>query len=698
MRTRPTLHRLGMAILCAMGAAPSFAQDQALQDVVVSANRFEQRSFDAPGSIQSVGRDVIETSGPQINISEALNGVPGINVANRNNFSQDLQISIRGFGSRAPFGVRGVRLLIDGIPQTLPDGQGQSSQFALTSAERIEVLKGPVSLLYGNAAGGVVQTITKSAGSRPELEIYGYGGTNDLQHAGATFSQRLGNYGVVADYAHFETRGFREYSEAKRDHFNGKLDHYGESSKTTFVANILHNESQDPGSRTLAEYNSKPYAAIPDNVKYKLGKTFTQSMVGVSSEIRTSPESNVSYRAYYGARDLDNPASNSSTSTTGYSFVDRNYYGTGLGYSVQQMFGSVKTVNTIGVDVDYVIDKRTAKKNSLGVATGNLTRDEDNTALSYGGYLQSQIFLTEKISTLLGARYSNVKLEVKDRLPSTNGDASGSKSYAGTSPVVGFTYHVTPALNTYLQYGKGFETPTLNEVLYTYPGGTNNNLFNASISAAKSRQYELGSKWRSDSGNRIDMALFYVKTDQDLVPDVINATGSTFQNADTLRKGFEISGLQILQKTVALRGAATWIDVQYNSSGSRSGQTVISDGKTMPGVPNNKVFVDLSWRSSGWAEKPKTTHTESGVELVHTGSLYANSTNSAKVDPYQLVNLRYAHHIKSNWGAFSFITRVDNVGNKKYVGSVIVDQSSAAYYEPGAPRNWLVGLKYTLTM
>jgi iron complex outermembrane receptor protein len=148
---------------------PSNARAQALEDVVVSASRTEQRSFDASGSIQSVDRDSIQLRGPQINISEALAEIPGIHVANRNNFSQDLQISIRGFGSRAPFGVRGVRLLIDGIPQTLPDGQGQSSQFALTSAERIEVLKGPLSLLYGNAAGGVVQVFTRSAGDRPEF-------------------------------------------------------------------------------------------------------------------------------------------------------------------------------------------------------------------------------------------------------------------------------------------------------------------------------------------------------------------------------------------------------------------------------------------------------------------------------------------------------------------------------------------------
>ena len=154
----------------------SASNAQTLEDVVVSASRTEQRSFDAPGSIQSVDRDSIQSRGPQINTSEALAEIPGIHVANRNNFSQDLQISIRGFGSRAPFGVRGVRLLIDGIPQTLPDGQGQSSQFALTSADRIEVLKGPLSLLYGNAAGGIVQVFTRSAGDRPEFLAAGYMG------------------------------------------------------------------------------------------------------------------------------------------------------------------------------------------------------------------------------------------------------------------------------------------------------------------------------------------------------------------------------------------------------------------------------------------------------------------------------------------------------------------------------------------
>ena len=236
MRAHRINRLLGLVDQLQWALAGSAALAQALDDVVISASRSEQRSFDAPGSIQSVGRDVIESAGPQINISEALAGIPGIHVANRNNFSQDLQISIRGFGSRAPFGVRGVRLIIDGIPQTLPDGQGQSSQFALTSADRIEVLKGPIAMLYGNAAGGVVQVFTRSPSATPELSFAAYAGSDGLFRTSTQYSETRGPYGMVVDIATFRSDGFRDYSRAAREQLglshrperHGELDGEGD--------------------------------------------------------------------------------------------------------------------------------------------------------------------------------------------------------------------------------------------------------------------------------------------------------------------------------------------------------------------------------------------------------------------------------------------------------------------------------------
>jgi iron complex outermembrane recepter protein len=684
--------------IIALGTLLSFgppAHAQSLEDVVVSASRTEQKSFDAPGSIQSVSRDVIESSGPQINISEALATVPGINVANRNNYSQDLQISIRGFGSRAPFGVRGVRLLIDGIPQTLPDGQGQSSQFALTSADRIEVLKGPISLLYGNAAGGVVQVFTRSAGDTPEFSAAGYVGSDDLYRSSLQYSEKRGPYGLVVDYAAMSSDGFRDYSKARRDHFNGKLEHVTEHGKTAFIANILKNDSQDPGSLDETAYLNNPYAAFADNKTHKLGKEFTQGLVGVVSTRQLTEGSSAMYRAYYGKRSLDNPL----TSTI-YSRIHRDSYGLSAELNHRRTLGDTPISLNVGFDLDYVEDHRTQKTNSSGTPTGNLTRDEKNIAHNTDGFIQTQWFFNEHVTGIIGGRFSRVTLKVEDNYPVTlpaNPDSSGSKTYTGVSPVIGLTRHYSNSLNAYVQYGRGFETPTLNEVLYSPPGGASANIFYSLINPATSNQVELGFKWRPSPTTKVDGAVFAAKTKNDIVPDSVSPAGSTWQNADTQRKGVELSALTLLSKTAAIRLAYTAIDAAYTSNGSAS-STRVQDGKDMPGIPRYRVFGDVTWRSAGWFTKPTNTHSEAGVEFVAIGDTWANSQNTAKANHYELFNLKASHHIKMGAATLSFIARLDNVTDQKYVGSVVVDQSSNRFYEPGAPRNWLLGLKYTVQM
>jgi iron complex outermembrane recepter protein len=191
--------------------------------------------------------------------------------------------------------------------------------------------------------------------------------------------------------------------------------------------------------------------------------------------------------------------------------------------------------------------------------------------------------------------------------------------------------------------------------------------------------------------------VFAAKTKNDIVPDSVSPAGSTWQNADTHRKGFELSAFTLLSKTTAIRLAYTAIDAEYTSNGSAS-STRVQDGKDMPGIPRYRVFGDVTWRSVGWLTRSNNTHSEAGVELVAIGDTWANSQNTAKANNYELFNLKVSHHIKMGATNLSFIARLDNVTDQKYVGSVVVDQSSNRFYEPGAPRNWLLGLKYTVQM
>lgn len=694
--------RLSTIALSTLFAAVLPAHAQTLDDVVVSASRSEQKSFDAPGSIQSVNRDVIESAGPQINISEALAGVPGINVANRNNYSQDLQISIRGFGSRAPFGVRGVRLLIDGIPQTLPDGQGQSSQFALTSADRIEVLKGPISLLYGNAAGGVVQVFTRSAGDKPEFSALGYVGSDDLYRSSLQYSEKKGPYGLVVDYAYMSSDGFRDYSKARRDHFNGKLEHVTEHGKTTFIANILKNDSEEPGSLTKSEYNTNPYQAVSANVTGQYGKTFTQGTIGIVSTTKLPSESELGYRAYFGTRDLDNPLAPNS-SATGFSVIERSFYGVGASIT-QQLRAGIVPVNVIfGIDADFVDDHRTAYKNNAGAQQDPLGRDEKNLARNLDTYLQSNWFFNERYTGLAGLRLAKVQLEVKDSFTTDpDGNGSGKKDYSGVLPVIGLTRHLSETLNAYLQYGRGFETPTLNEVLYT-PNGTNTptNSFYSGIAAAKSQQIEIGMKWRPGSATKFDASVFQTKTKDDIVPYFLSTSQSAWQNADTLRQGVELFAQSILSKNWVFSAAYTYIDATYEESIStvRSNTlTTVNAGNQMPGIPKVKGFVDLRWRSKGLATRSVSEYSELGAQIVYSGRMQANSANTEQADSYEILNLQASKHYVFGAHRISVFGRLDNVTDEKYVGSVVADQAFLRFYEPGAPRNWLLGLKYTVQM
>ena len=261
------LNRLNAALWLALA---STAHAQTLQEVVVSASRQEQQSFDAPASIQAVGQDVIEAAGPRVNLSESLNRVPGITVLNRQNYAQDLQLSIRGSGSRSPFGIRGARLIVDGIPATMPDGQGQASTISLPSAQRIEVLRGPLAQLYGNSAGGVVQVFTADGPARPELRLSVDLGSDGLQRYGVQAAGQSGAVNYVVDVSDFQTDGWRTHSAAERQHLNAKLRwDASDQTRVTLVANVFDQPvSGDPLGLTRADAEADPRQAVAASTQF----------------------------------------------------------------------------------------------------------------------------------------------------------------------------------------------------------------------------------------------------------------------------------------------------------------------------------------------------------------------------------------------------------------------------------------------
>jgi iron complex outermembrane receptor protein len=597
--------------------------------------------------------------------------------------------------------------MIDGLPQSLPDGQGQTSQFSATSTERIEVLRGPLAALYGNASGGVIQAFTREPSAHPELDITGYAGSDSLHRSSLQYSETRGDYGLVFDYGALSSEGFRQYSAAERHHINSKLVKKHGSGKTNFIINILdQKKSEDPGSRTLSEFKASPYAAnntavSNSNLLYKAGKKFVQSMAGLVDE-RAIGDSRITTRAYVAMRDLDNPGRSNV-----WFLIDRVQYGLGLDYQAPFRLLNTDATLSFGLEGDRVTDDRRGRTNSSGVMGSSDNRKEDNIAVNYGAYARADWFLDEKLSLTTGIRLTQVKLQVKDYYLDDLIDGSGSKTYSGASPVIGVVRHLSPEQNLFANIGQSFETPTLNEVLYT-PTGTSTCNSNCSrnsfygLNAAKSTQVEVGWKWQPEKQKAIRVSAFFTKTSDDIAPEFITATGATWQNADTKRVGLEISAQGLLTQNFSAATSFSLLQASYTEAFTIRGSSTtfastVRSGDRLTNVPNDRLQAELRYRSSDMTTR-QIPRLQSALELISVGRIYVRSNNSESTSRYNLINLSLTSTAALGGGTIAAYARVDNVTDKLYVASTIGDQESGRYYEPGSPRNWLVGFKYTLTL
>ncbi len=689
----PTAVALAIGSLCA-----SCVNAQALEPVVVSASRAQQRSFDAPAAIQLVDRAAIENAGPQVNLSESLNRVPGLTILNRQNYAQDLQVSIRGFGARSAFGIRGIRILVDGIPATTPDGQGQGSSISLTSTDRIEVLRGPLAQLYGNSAGGVIQAFTRSAPEQPEFGAQAYVGSYGMRRGDLQYAGRIGAYGVVADYSTFDTNGYRDNSNTERRQFNGKLNfNAGESTSVNLVYNRFDMPmAQDPLGLTAAQMAANPSQAGNNATSRRTRKAVLQDQLGGSLVHTIDAERSLTARLYYGTRDNLQYQTGLAASTGAWVGLDRSYYGTGLQYNQQGQIGGRRVTWAAGYEFDRSRETRQGGVAALGEKKST-TRNEDNQAENSDLFIQATALVSDQLSMVAGLRYSTVRFASHDHYLS-DGDGSGSTSFRATSPVLGLTYHASDDLNLYANYGKGFESPTLAEVAYR---GAGTPAFNTTLNASSSQHYELGAKWLPDPQSRLDFTLFRIASRDELVVASSSGGNSTFKNAPgTTRTGSELSGNTLLTPHLRATVAASRISATF-SRAFTSGANSVASGNKIPGIPQSFVFAEVLWsgpKMDGGGIKDAGLGSQAGIEFTRAGRLYANDTNTASADGYSSVNAKLSHGWKLGSGSLTAYTRVDNLANKRYAGSVIVNQAAAQYYEPASGRNWTLGLRMVLPL
>ena len=686
------------------------ADAQTLESVVVTSSRAEQRSFDAPGAIASVDRETIEGAGPQVNLSESLNRIPGLTILNRQNYAQDLQVSIRGFGSRSAFGIRGIRLLIDGIPATTPDGQGQGSSISLTSTDRIEVLRGPLAQMYGNSAGGVIQAFTRDAPDTPEFLSQLYTGSYGMNRTDWQYAGKVGRYSLVADYSTFDIDGYRANSKTERKQFNGKLRF--EPNEQTQV-NVVFNRfdmplAQDPLGLTKAELAANPQSAGFNAISSRVRKITQQNQLGTSLKYTLDTDRSFTARAYYGTREnlqfLANPVVLNSPSSS-WVGLDRAYYGAGLQYNQQTRIGGRPVALLAGYELDYSKERRQSGATTSGEKRpGSLTRNEDNTAQNSDFFAQATTLATDKLSVITGLRSSTVRFTSED-FYLVDGNGSGSVRYSAINPVLGLTWHVRDNLNLYANYGKGLETPTLAEVAYTDSGGsTPAARFNPRLNASRSQHYELGAKWLPTPQSRLDLNLYRVRSTEEIVVSTSSGGQAAFQNAPgTSRTGVEFAGSVLLSPHFRASMSGSWINAEFSQGygyTSNGNPISVAAGNKLPGIPQSFVFSELLWSSQTLvAVKTRTSlGTRAGLELTSAGRMFANDVNSAPVDGYTTLNAKLSQGWALGSALLTAYGRIDNLTDKRYVGSVIVNQTRSQFYEPAPGRNWTLGLRLTLPL
>ncbi|MEZ0471318.1 TonB-dependent receptor family protein [Luteimonas salinilitoris] len=674
-----------------------------LDRVVVEATRLRGvPAFDMPASTATISlRDDGNRAGADV--SEVLRGIPGVLARDRQNLAQDTQLSIRGFGARSTFGVRGVRLYADGIPASMPDGQGQLSHFSLAGGDRIEVIRGPFSALHGNSSGGVVQIHSADGEAGDPWRARATVGRDATYSAAAQLLGGGGRIGYNLALSRYDTDGWRDHSAARRDTANLKLDvDLGERRRLDLVLNYVDvPEARDPLGLTAEQVRTDPRQAVANAILFDTRKTVRQHQAGMTYEHGLGAAQALRLMAYGGSRDvlqvlpIPDFAQGNPLSSGGVIDLDNRYDGLDARWSWQGAVAERPFEFTVGGNLDRQRQHRRGFENFVGETLGVRgapRRDERNAVDNTDAYAQAWWRFAERWSLLLGARHSEVEFESRDRyVTDANPDDSGRVRFRHTAPVAGLTFAPQADWRVYLSAGRGFETPTFNEMSYRADGGAG---LAFGLRPAVSDNVELGMKWRNARGATWEAALFRADTDDELAVARNVAGRSSFRNAGRARRqGFETAFATPLGQAWDLRLAYTQLDATFRDAylicqgvGCTVPEIEVPAGTRIPGVPERQLFARLQWRGEAWS---------TAIEGEAVGDVPVNDLGSESAAGYGLLHLEAARRWRTRSGELRAFARIDKLLDRAYVGSVIVNEGNGRFYEPGADRGWLLGAEWT---
>ncbi|HDH0400040.1 TPA: TonB-dependent receptor [Klebsiella pneumoniae] len=694
MKILSVRHAALPALLLPLIAAAQAADEQTM---VVTAAPTTVSELDTPAAVSVVNGDEMRQAAPRVNLSESLGAVPGLQVQNRQNYAQDLQLSIRGFGSRSTYGVRGLRIYVDGIPATMPDGQGQTSNIDIGSVDTIEVLRGPFSALYGNSSGGVINVTSQTGTQPPTVEASSYYGSFGTWHYGmkATGTVGDGSHAGDVDYTvstnRFTTHGYRDHSGARKNLANARLGvRINDVSKLTLLLNSVDIKANDAGGLTADEWRDNPRQS-PRGDQYNTRKNTRQTQAGLRYERQLSAQDDLSVMMYAGEREttqfqsIPRAPQLKPSHAGGVIDLTRHYQGidTRLTHRGELL---VPVTLTAGLDYENMSERRKGYENFVMVngapqygEQGALRRNERNLMWNVDPYLQTQWQLTDKLSLDAGVRYSSVWFDSNDYyITPGNGDDSGDASYHKWLPAGSLKYALTDAWNVYLSAGRGFETPTINELSYR---SDNQSGLNFGLKPSTNDMVEIGSKTRIGNG-LFTAALFQTNTDNEIVVDSSSGGRTSYKNAGkTRRQGMELGLDQQFGESWRLKAAWTWLDATYRTNVCDDASC---NGNRIPGIARNMGYASFGYQpEQGWY---------AGSDIRYMSDIMANDENTAKAPSWTVVGLTTGYKWSYGRMDMDLFGRIDNLFDREYVGSVIVNESNGRYYEPAPGRNYGIGL------
>ncbi len=648
--------------------------EEEIQEIVVSAARLEQTLQEAARSVSIVDAKQIQQAKQQLSLAEVLQAVPGLYLQGRDNFSQDLRVSLRGFGARSSFGIRGIRIFVDDIPETLPDGQAQVDNIDLGSAKRIEVLRGPAAALYGNASGGVISVFSELGESQPYIESRVSAGEFGFRKVQLKATGKFQGLDVLFNAVDHKVDGFRDHSRAEGTLVSGKLG-FDVNDTGRVLVSLNHNDqpvAEDPGGIDLQQASNQPSSARDRNVQFDAGEALQQTRLGIVYK-KQANTSQLLLRNYFVWRDFTNLLP-----FTGGGAVDleRFFYGGGIQY-VRDNFLTDSFQLTAGVDLDRQQDRRQRFDNDSG-ELGQLSFDQDEDVSSTGVYLQGIFRIGENIRLSTGLRHDHLSYDIGDRFL-LDGDDSGDADFDETSVSAGASIDL-PFATLFFNYASSFETPTTTE--FANPDGSGG--FNQQLNAQSADSFEVGLRGAGKS-YFYELAMFHIDLDDELTPFELAAfPGRTFfsNSGTSSRFGIEANLQLKLTRGWSAEFSYTYSDFDFDAFLDANNNDF--SGNRLPGVPEHFAYGQLSYAA------------DSGLfatlEASYSGKRFADNGNLVEASSYTLTNFRAAYRKQLNKVLLEPFIGINNLFDQRYSHNIRINAFGGRFFEPASPRHVYAGL------